>query len=56
MFIIHAFTRLFDSRPTANFHPELWDSSLRREWREIRTGAQRTHQDRLVEMHLHTII
>ena len=56
MFITRTFTRLFDNRPAFHFRPDLWDTSLRREWREVRTGVQRTHQDRLVEIHLHTII
>lgn len=56
MFITRTFTRLFDNRPASYFRPDLWDTGLRREWREVRSGFQRAHQDRLVEMHLHTII
>ena len=56
MFIIRTFTRLFDNRPASQFQPDFWDSSLRKEWREVRTGARRTDRDRLVEMHLHNII
>ena len=56
MFIINAFTRLFDNRPTPQFHPDMWDTSLHKEWRDVRTGVRRTDRDRLVEMHLHTII
>ena len=56
MFITRTFARLFDNRPTSQLRPDLWDTSLRKEWREVRTGAQRTARDRLVEMHLHTII
>ena len=56
MFIIRTFTRLFDNRPASKFRPDLWDTSLRREWREVRAGAQRTDRDRLVETHLHNII
>lgn len=56
MFIIRTFARLFDNRPSSRFRPDLWDTSLRREWREVRTGDQRTDQDRLVEMHLHNIL
>ncbi len=56
MFIFRTFTRLFDNRSTALFHPDHWDTSLRKEWREVRTGVQRTDRDRLVETHLHNII
>ena len=56
MFIIRKFTRLFDNRPASHFQSDFWDSSLRKEWREVRSSVQRTDRDRLVDTYLHTII